>query len=266
MAEPHWVEGDVPPLLPGATVGLPLFEAAPGAVLFRFPGVGRFLVKQDEATVADLPGKVDPDTYDCLLRRPLDAARSLVEGRFSLRASAVAGPAGAVVISGPNSVANSGLAAALVRMGFDLVADQISSYDAASSHILSRDDGVVLPDRLAAALGLDRAVGQPARRGTSVRSYSVPHSEGPIPVSTVLHVSRGSAGDEPGVRDLQGWEKIECLTRSCWLGPLVGPMGLGAQHFAWAGLAARPPIAAVTFDEDDLVVVADRIAEVINAR
>lgn len=248
--------------LQDALIRLPLFEAAPGTILFRFPTIGRFLLRRGEATIVALARTADPAAVNGFLTRPLAAASQLLAARFSLRASAVEVEGEAVVLSGPLSAANSALAAVMVTMGFPLVADEVVTFDAVTGAALGGDGRIVLHPHVAESYGLDSAESQDVRPGLHARSYRVETGNSPLPVRRVLWINPVLVAGPIELTELQGGKKMTLLTRACWHGELISPLGLGADFFDWSTrLISSTAFSVTTWDEKGAKATASRLVE-----
>lgn len=144
---PEWPEGDsrpadiririgaVPEHLEHADVCLNTMEARRGeAILLRFPGLMRVLVRDDEAVVDPAPG-ADPDLIAGCLLGKVQAALWYRRGLLPLHGSSVAVDGRAVVFVGESGAGKSTLAATLAsRLGGVVVSDD-------TCVVQVRDDG-----------------------------------------------------------------------------------------------------------------------------
>ncbi len=256
-----WEEGEVPPRLSEAAIRLPLYEAAPGVILFRFPTVGRFLVRRGLPTRVEVFPSASPAAAEAFLAGPLSAAVSLLDGRFSLRASAVDVGGSAVLVIGSSSSVNSQMAAIMTTVGYPLLADGIVTFEPGRGWALGRGGRVVLHRRTAELMGLDSSAGEPVRPGLASQVYHLPASSGPLPVRHIFSLSPFLRGAETAITPLSGTRKVTVLTQSCWHGELVEPLGLAAAMFRWStDLASAAPVSLVGWGADDPRALATRLA------
>lgn len=262
MPGPEWNEGEVPLRLQGALIRLPLFEAAPGTILFRFPTIGRFLLRRGETTIIDISRTADPGAVHGFLARPLAAASQLLDARFSLRASAVEVEGEAIVLTGPLGAANSALAAVMGTMGFPLLADEVVTFDAVTGAALAGDGRIVLHPRVAGSCGLDSAESQDVRRGLPARSYVVESGKSPLPVRRLFWINPVLVPGPIELSDVEGATKLSLLTSACWHGELISPLGLAAEFFGWSTqLVSDTPFSVTTWDDKGPKATVSRLVE-----
>ena len=122
MAELRIFYGAVPRALLDAVVHGVLYEASKTEALLEIPGLARLRVARNEIAVALAPDAAAQDLGPYLRRTPLMVVM-LLRGGFSCSAAAVAGPDGAVLLIGTTVSGKSTLAAALIKRGLRLLAD-----------------------------------------------------------------------------------------------------------------------------------------------
>jgi hypothetical protein len=203
--------GDIPRYLPDAVVRGVLYEASKTEALLEVPDIARLHIRRDTISVSPL-------RYDCLtalgpyLRCTPVMIVALLRGGFGASGAAVAGPDGAVVIFGRTVSGKSMLAAALMKRGLQLMAD-----DAVPIFLDTDGHAMVFPvwpemilwqeavDALFAELPpwLGRADGEIPRRAIGRELYC----DYPMPLKRVYvlhpdrleggvseHIAKGSAG------------------------------------------------------------------------
>lgn len=114
--------GDVPPYLPDAVVRGILYEASRSEALLHIPDIARLHVRRDAITVSPHAPGIASALGPFLRRTPL-MVLMLLAGGFCASGAALAGPDGAVVITGRTVSGKSTLAAALMKRGLRLMAD-----------------------------------------------------------------------------------------------------------------------------------------------
>jgi hypothetical protein len=114
--------GDVPRYLPDAVVRGVLYEASRPEALLEVPGIARLHIRRDVLTVQPLGHSIAAALGPYLRRTPL-MVLMLLRGGFGASAAALAGPDGAVVVMGRTVSGKSTLAAALMKRGWRLIAD-----------------------------------------------------------------------------------------------------------------------------------------------
>jgi len=116
----------VPPHLDGATFRGVLWEAAPGRFLLEVPEVAHYLVEDGiRVTIDPSPQADEADVLRFLRMTPL-AALLFQRGTLALHAAAFAGPNGAVLIAGDSGAGKSTLLAAMLKRGWNLLADDLA--------------------------------------------------------------------------------------------------------------------------------------------
>lgn len=114
--------GDVPSFLPDAMVRGVLYEASKAEALLEVPDIARLHIRRDAITVSPLATDIVASLGPYLRRTPLMVLMMLAGG-FGLSGAALAGPDGAVVLIGRTVSGKSALAAALMKRGLRLMAD-----------------------------------------------------------------------------------------------------------------------------------------------
>ena len=131
--------GETPPHLSLAARGTPhCWDARRGRALLRVPGIARYLVTPAEVVVEPCGGS--EDDLATFLIGPVLVALLQMRGMATLRAAAVEGGCGAVLLLGASGSGKSVLARALLARGHGLLADNVTA-------LMPATDGrpVVLP-------------------------------------------------------------------------------------------------------------------------
>jgi hypothetical protein len=122
--------GAVAQTLPGATAAGVLWQAAPGRFWLSVPGVARYEVLDGSQIIVDpLPGVDEARLSQFLLRTPL-AALLYQRGLFAFHAAACVPPidgARAVLLAGDSGAGKSTLLAALLKRGWQILADDLTA-------------------------------------------------------------------------------------------------------------------------------------------
>ncbi len=125
--------GPVPDTLGHASRRGVCFEACPGEFLITKTDTARFHVREGREVVIDAaPDAAPAELCRLCLAAPL-AALLLQRGRLALQASAVATPAGAILVLADSCIGKSTLAMEFVRRGFPFVADEIAAVEVDAS-------------------------------------------------------------------------------------------------------------------------------------
>jgi hypothetical protein len=229
----------VPEHVPGAVLRTPQWEARPGTVMFRMPGVGRFLIRPSEPVrVERVPGATAEDVR-CFLDGPAVAAAAILEGLVPLRAATVAIGGRAVAIAGPSAAGKSAVAAALAQHGHPVLADRVTVPSPADGGSLAptveplAPDPVLWPD-VVAQLGLDPEAGRPVRQALAKRAFRLgPEAEpAPAPLAAVVLLGFDPLAAEPHIERVAGLAKTAPILAAGWCRNLVEATGAGAARFA----------------------------------
>ena len=119
--------GEVPTALPAGATDHETWQAEPGTLLLRAPGVARFLVRCGREIVV-APDGGSAAAIGGVLSGPVVAALLKQRGVTTLHAAAVALPTGgAALLLGRSALGKSSLAAALLDRGYRLLADDVAA-------------------------------------------------------------------------------------------------------------------------------------------
>lgn len=236
---PAVVDAVVPDSLPDAVLRTPVWEARPGEVLFRLPGVGRFLVRAGEPPrVERAPGATDADVR-CFVEGPIAAAAAVMRGLVPLRAATVAIRGRAVAIAGPSVAGKSSLAAALALRGHAVLADAVTvASPEGGVHVVRPlgPDAVLWPD-VARLLGLDPDAGRVVRPALAKRAFRLGPRPAPAPLAAIVLLGRNALLSEPEVESVLGTAKPAPVLGAGWCLNLVEALGVGTARFrSLAGL------------------------------
>jgi hypothetical protein len=127
--------GEVPRFLPDAVVRGVLYEASRTEALLEIPGLARLHIRRDGITFSPFRHNCAAALGPYLRRTPL-MVLVLLRGGFGAGAAALAGPDGAVVVMGRTVSGKSTLAAALMKRGLRLMADD-------TAPLIAERDGTV---------------------------------------------------------------------------------------------------------------------------
>ena len=114
--------GEVPGTLPDSIGRGVLYDVSSSALLLEIPDIARLHIARDALVVAPLIADAAAALGPHLRRTPL-MALTMLRGGFACCGAAVAGPDGAVLLLGATGTGKSTLAAALMRRGLRLLAD-----------------------------------------------------------------------------------------------------------------------------------------------
>jgi hypothetical protein len=119
----------VPLHIKGITSRGVLWEAAPGCLLLNVPGVARYMIKDKKSiTIEPQPSASKAEVLRFLRMTPL-AALLFQRGILAFHAAAVADTRGAILIAGDSGTGKSALAAAMLKRGWNYLADDLAAVD-----------------------------------------------------------------------------------------------------------------------------------------
>lgn len=118
-------EGEVPHTLQQPQKVADLYEIDATKLLYRVPGVARYLVRGGGEIVVEAETGSDADSVRLFLLNPVLGALLQQRRQYTLRASAVDTPRGAALLIGNSGAGKSTLAAALNQRGWRLLCDDI---------------------------------------------------------------------------------------------------------------------------------------------
>jgi hypothetical protein len=239
---------------------------APERIQLGVPGVGRVLLRAHGAAFFDLADGASEDDAAWLLGGPARQARGLFGGRFALAGAGVTIGGRAVALIGGGASGKSFTAAALARRGHPVLADSALEVDAGGERPMALPTTAAVelwPDVLG-PLGLSEDEGEIVRSVLRKRSYRFgAGSAGPL--HAVVALRRGDHTGETTIRRLPGGQALSTVLRHTAMRPLVLPVGVGPQHFAWAaaiaGAASVSIVVSNHFDEN-VEAVADAVEEI----
>ncbi|MCB0047275.1 MAG: hypothetical protein KDD92_17755 [Caldilineaceae bacterium] len=154
--------------LPDPTASGVCWQADERTFLLEIPDIARFRVKDGEVAYASL-GDLD-DRAIRMFGAGLPAAAAWIQqGYFTLHASAVATPSGAVLFAGSSAVGKSAVAAALAQRGYPVLADEVAPLNLSASGpltlVASPDAPLLLWRDVMKELGMDAEKYTPLRPG-----------------------------------------------------------------------------------------------------
>ncbi|AWK88356.1 hypothetical protein [Azospirillum thermophilum] len=245
--------GPVPDRLDDPVIDHALLQvAADGACRFAIPDVAAFLIDPAGRHVTVDPA-LPPETPDIrvFLLGTVFGILCYRRGLLPLHASCVRVGDGAVALAGPSGIGKSTLAAALVRQGHAMLADDVTVLD-----VVGPGGPRVLPafprlklwrDALARmgrnADGLERSRAELDKFHLPVTDAFCPE---PLPLRAVFHLEAARHGDGDGLRRLRGPEAVARMGRDLYRGGLMMRLGLtgralpamvtaaGARDGTWA--------------------------------
>ena len=261
--------GRVPESLPRPYAEGVLYQASEGQFLFRHEQVARYLVRDGREIVIEPAAKADPERLRLFLMSSPFGALLHQRNLLPLHGSAVDVNGQGVVFAGMSGAGKSTLAAAFLKRGYPVLADDISV-------VSVNDDGqpMVHPGHPQIRLWADavQRVDQDAdtlsRMLPDLEKYllAVPGRESPAPLPLrhicVLHVNTDGRLD---LSVVTGARKLEALHAQTYRRGFLERMGSKTAHFTLcAAVARRVPMSRVTrpsqpFLLDELVALLDLV-------
>ncbi len=219
-----------------------------GDIRLAWPDIGAFVVRGGKQIVAALAPRVPPAALRLFLLGPVFAALLHQRGRFLLHASAVSVAGRTVALLGEAGAGKSTLAAALVRRGHGLLADDVAALAPSADRgfaVLPAYPQIKLWPEAAVALGLAPRRLPRARPGLEKRLWRV----GARFVARAQALARAyvlEPGGAPPIRPLSPADALLALIRHSYgLRTLQGARR--AAHFAeCAAVARQVPIRRLT--------------------
>lgn len=248
MSELKWIDGEVALRLRRPLWSSPLVEVSAERALVRFPTIGRLSIHPEGPVTVDRVPGADEDDVQFLLRGPARALQALLNGRFTLRASAASVDGRAVVAVGHPTSGKSVAVAGMMRRGATCLTDGATVIESDNvPEVFATRDGVALWPRALEALSLDPGDGVPLRRGTGALRFGRPESvpDSPLPVALIAFLTRGPVPGDSSVERVKPdlpWLFAE-LPSFAWFREAIIPLGLEKAHFSWmAAIAAASPV------------------------
>jgi hypothetical protein len=237
--------GRVPQSLPDCIYETPLVQiSARGEALFRLAGFGCFLVRGGRAVVFEALADVLPEEIVTFLTATIATILLYQRDFLPLHASAVEIGGRAAVICAPTGTGKSTLAAALVRRGHRLIADDIAALALQSDgswHVVPGGMTMKLGPDSSETLGLSAQPHIIVRRGQVKRRFSPKaHADAPLAVGAVFRLTALGHVDAlqrlSGIACIAGVEDIVSKHR------IGQALGRGTSQFAGlSALASRVP-------------------------
>ena len=244
---------------PGAEQLGPYLWAGETGLSLEVPGVARYLVQGGDTVVVDPEPGIDDDSVRVFLLGSALGALLFQRGFLVLHGNAIAVGDGCAVCVGPSGAGKSTLAAAFLRRGHHILADDVVPVDA-GCRVLPGFPRIKLWED--AAEKLDIETDGLRRIRPHLHKYNYPihdrHAGEPLPVRWV-YVLGTHQDDETTFAPVAGFERFRPLRQNTYRVRYMDGMALRAQHMSLCGaLAGRVHLARVTrpergFDVDGLV-------------
>lgn len=229
----------VPARLDDLILDQPLLQiAADGTCRFQVPEVATYLIDPSAQRVVIDP-VLPPDAPDIrvFLLGTVFGILCFRRGLLPLHASCVRVGERAIALAGPSGMGKSTLAAALLRRGHAVLADDVTVLD-----VTAPEAPRVLPSfpRLKlwrdAAARLDISIQGLERSRVALDKYHLPVSDAfcaePLPLSAVFHLNSAAQPGDTLLRRLRGSEAVAWLGRDIYRSGLMRRLGLAGRLLA----------------------------------
>lgn len=266
--------GPVPERLPDLTVDRPLLQiAGDGTCRFAMPGVAAYLIDPAGTRVTIDPAlPLDASDIRVFLLGTVFAVLCYRRGLLPLHASCVRIGNAAVALAGPSGIGKSTLAAAFVRRGHALLADDVTVVDAAAASgawVRPAFPRLKLWRDAVERMGVPVDNLEPVRLGLAKFNLSFVdhfHAE-PLPLRAVVHLQPRlqSGGDQGSALRLRGADSIISIRRNLYRARLMERLNLAAAMLPAMLSVTQTPKGAWRFEyeqtEDGLKTLIDGVLE-----
>ena len=264
--------GGVPEWLENPVFVQPLLQMDhTGNCRYAIDGVAAYLVDGEGRHVVVDPAMA-PDAADIriFLFGTLLAILCFRRGLFPLHASCVRIGRVAVAFTAPSGTGKSTLAAALLRQGHALVADDVTVIDAAAPGgpvVWGSVPMLKLTPDIAARLGFDACEAERPFRKLDKHHLRVPDFiADSLPLAAIYHLGTVKDSHFEKIEALTGMSAITKLHRAQYRPRLATIMGVTPTLFGIAGRLASGPVAQFCFDRRQDIESLDTVAATIAAR
>lgn len=250
--------------LPGAEQLGPFLWAGEAGLSLEVPGVARYLVRGGDSVLVDPEPGVDEDSVRVFLLGSALGALLFQRGFLVLHGNAVAVGDGCVVFVGPSGAGKSTLAAAFLRRGHRILADDVVPVDA-GCRVLPGFPRLKLWEDAAEKLDIETEGLRRIRPHLHKYDYPIHdrYAGDPLPARWV-YVLAAHHRDETTFEAVAGFERFRPLRQNTYRVRYMDGMSLRKQHMSLCGaLAGRVHLARVTRPEHGFDV--DRLVDLILA-
>lgn len=243
--------GAVPAHLPGSRARGPNWQIAGDQMLIAVPGIVRMLLREGRTIVYEPAAGTTPEEAAIFLSGTGFGILLHQRGWIVLHASAVRVGGAAVLFCGPSGAGKSTLAAALVKAGHALLADDLSGIAITAAGVpLVHPDGRRLKLWQNAIDRLDLAASRATRVRTQIEKYYVdPRGATPpaLPVAAIYVLREARRADATGIRHVNLVDAAMLVRANAFRPAMVPRMGQAAAYFqATAALAQTAQVYMLT--------------------
>ena len=220
--------GPTPPQLNEVRQSGLCYQAGPQGYLFHLDTVGRFFVTGGRRIVVEPAPGADPASLRLFLFGSVFGALLHQRGVLVLHASAVATPAGALLVAGASGAGKSTLCAELRRRGCPVIADDLCALSPDDSGAIRALPGYPRLKLWADAAGqLDIPTGTLLPVRPQLPKYEVPIADAhptPLPVRAVVLLTANAPGPVT-VTPVHGFHKLGALAEQVYRANLIPALG-----------------------------------------
>jgi energy-coupling factor transporter ATP-binding protein EcfA2 len=237
--------GPVPVLTDLVGQGAPAQVARDGTCRLEFANIGCFRIFGGREVTVEPYGRIHAPEFHATLLGPVLGVLIFQRNLFPLHAACVRIGGGAVALTGRTGVGKSTLAAALVRRGHPLIADDVCVIDPATGNrpfVLPSFPRLKLWDEAVEALQMCADDMPRAQSGKRKYHFYQPGTfdASPVELRQVYHLDRSSAGDLLDVIPEYGAAAVTTFSKEIYRRPIGFWLGRGATLLTDAlHLAAR---------------------------
>lgn len=221
------------------------YQAGPQGYLFHLDSVGRYFVSGGRQIVVEPAANADPESIRLFLFGSVFGALLHQRGSLVLHASAVATPAGAILVAGPSGAGKSTLCAELRRRGCPVIADDVCALAPDGSGAIAVYPGYPRLKLWAdAANQLDIATDTLLPVRPNLPKFEVPVTDAhPTPLSIrAIILLNADAPNELSITHVTGFAKLGVLAEQVYRANLVPALrgeGAAAPHLVPLAQQAR---------------------------
>jgi len=224
--------------LAGGTQVGPFAWASPDALWLQVPRIARYLVRRGCEIVIDPAPGIDDDSLRLFLLGSCVGALLFQRGLLVLHGNAVQIGEHCLVCVGPSGAGKSTLAAAFLRRGYPVIADDVTPVDQ-HGRVLAGIPRIKLWQDSASALSIDT---EPLRRIRPVlEKFDVPVPAPPgdtaVPLRWV-YLLQPENRDDVAIEAVPGLQRFMPLRDNTYRQNFLAGMGLGSEHLALIGRLA----------------------------
>lgn len=224
----------------------PFCQTAPNQLWLDVPDIARFQVSDGNMIIVDPKPDADPQSVQLFLLGSCMGAIMYQRNRLVIHGNAIRFRHGCVIVAGASGAGKSTLAAAFVKRGYQVLADDLSVID---DHVRVQPSYPQLKIWRDTAKKLDIDTSPLKRIRMQVDKFAFPlheqfYSE-PLPIKAVYILNPHNQPDLR-VEEITGMNKFQPLKNQSYRGGYLEGLGLNAQHLTLcASLANQSRVARI---------------------